>query len=282
MKTNMFLYNNADLHAHHSRDINPNPNDFCMHTHECFEIYYFISGDAYYTVEGSKYSLEKGDVLIMRSAEAHHLNINPGTPYERISLHFLPRTLRDWFPDLPILAPFTERPLGHNNKFSASDFRDNSYSLYIHKAVQECKNPEISRFSLISNLFSFLVELHDAYLLYPERHSTNTIQSTASRMIEYVNSHLFENITLKSIASKFFVSQVYANKLFKVATGTSIWNYVIKKRLLHAREAIKNGQSIQKVYTESGYQDYASFYRAYYRNFQCSPSSDKPQKVNPQ
>ncbi len=262
MNANIFFYTD-DLHAHHSLDQHPNPNEFYMHTHENFEIYYFISGNAHYTIEGNKYSLQKGDVLITRNSEAHRLNINSDdVPYERISIHFNPHILDGWDVS-PLLSPFTDRPLGRNNKFSASDFRDDSYALYINKAVQDDKNRNISFFSLLSNLFAFLVELNYASQNQSKHHTDEIPPSIALLMIEYINLHLFEDITIQSVASHFYISHVYANRLFKAATGTTIWNYIIKKRLLHAREAIKNGRSIQNVYAQCGYQDYASFYRAY-------------------
>ena len=68
----LFQYHAKNLHITHKLDPVPgrqNP----MHAHDDIEIYYFISGDCYYMVEGTKYRLKTGDIMIMRPLEAHHL-----------------------------------------------------------------------------------------------------------------------------------------------------------------------------------------------------------------
>lgn len=90
MNANIFFYTD-DLHAHHSLDQHPNPNEFYMHTHENFEIYYFISGNAHYTIEGNKYSLQKGDVLITRNIRgiSFEYQFRMNVPYDVSLIHFI-------------------------------------------------------------------------------------------------------------------------------------------------------------------------------------------------
>ena len=58
----------------------PLPQNFHMHTHTLFEIYCFLRGKGIYHVEGSKYNLQSGDVLLMRPGEAHFLSQIPVIP----------------------------------------------------------------------------------------------------------------------------------------------------------------------------------------------------------
>ena len=68
-------YNTKELYIRHAIDSHPDDKCFTMHVHERYEIYYFLSGDAEYLVEGSQYPLTPGSLLIMRPAESHKAKI---------------------------------------------------------------------------------------------------------------------------------------------------------------------------------------------------------------
>ena len=70
-----FSCSDSDISMNYSRDDKPVPSDFKMHTHESYELYYFAGGSGIYRVEGTPYPLEYGDILIMRPAEAHYIDI---------------------------------------------------------------------------------------------------------------------------------------------------------------------------------------------------------------
>ena len=59
-------------------DEKPKPSMYDLHTHEIYEIYYFISGHAKYFIEGNIYPLKKGDIIITKKAEACLPNLSTG------------------------------------------------------------------------------------------------------------------------------------------------------------------------------------------------------------
>jgi len=71
----------------HSLPERPDPNNFRLHTHSRAEIYYFIRGGGIFHIEGSAYSLETGDLLVMQPAESHYIELDCTQPYrDRVSL----------------------------------------------------------------------------------------------------------------------------------------------------------------------------------------------------
>jgi mannose-6-phosphate isomerase-like protein (cupin superfamily) len=84
----LFEYYDGQILCHHSRDENSQSVHFYLHAHEHMELFYFISGNVEYVVEGNIYKLSPGDIVLARSAEVHRPVIYPGTPYERISIQF--------------------------------------------------------------------------------------------------------------------------------------------------------------------------------------------------
>ena len=90
-------------------------------------------------------------------------------------------------------------------------------------------------------------------------------------MVDYINSHLFEALSLEKIAEHFFISASQANRIFKKSIGSSIWEYVIIKRLMAAKDMIENGEGARTASEKCGFSDYSSFYRAYRKKYGTSP-----------
>ena len=101
-----------------------------------------------------------------------------------------------------------------------------------------------------------------------------SISDTIRNILAYINQHLTEDFTLDDLCKRFGISKSYLNKRFKEITGTTLWNYVLVKRLTVARQNIHNGMPIQEAYRLSGFSDYSNFYRCYVKQFNCSPKED--------
>jgi transcriptional regulator GlxA family with amidase domain len=92
--------------------------------------------------------------------------------------------------------------------------------------------------------------------------------------LEYVNEHLFEDISIQSVADAFYRSRSQISRVFRQATGSSLWDYVTIKRLMAARAMIQRGESAISACTACGFSEYSSFYRAYKSHFGHSPKED--------
>lgn len=266
----LFQYHAKNLHITHKLDPVPgrqNP----MHAHDDIEIYYFISGDCYYMVEGTKYRLKTGDIMIMRPLEAHHLVVcSEKVPYERIVANIHPDLLKSIDPDDQILSNLFSRPLGTLNRFDSSVFSHTLCSDILMMISMQGQG--MGRLDLLSRIMLVLSEADRATKrLSPDLRRDNT----GDLLISYVNQNLFKNISLQQISEAFFLSQSQINRIFKKITGSSIGQYIAAKRLLTARNRIRAGEPAVRVSEECGYNDYSSFYRSYCAKFGCTPQDDK-------
>ena len=57
--------------------------------------------------------------------------------------------------------------------------------------------------------------------------------------------------------------------------GISITDYISMQRIAMAKKLISQGGSASKIYSECGFNDYSSFYRAFVKNFGYSPKEEK-------
>lgn len=264
-------FNTKELYVRYAVDEAPDDRDFSMHIHEKCEIYCFVSGSAEYLVEGARYPLKNGSVLIMRPAESHRARILGNEKYERYAVNFSFAATDILDPRRVLMRPFLDRPLGRGNLYSARELGGETIRLF---EEMRCGGDEYERHLRISTrLFMLLEMIHKAYL----RRVTNGYApptELSEQLVAYVNEHLFDRLSVSLLAQRFFLSPSQIGRIFRRATGASPWEYITIKRLTAAREKIRGGVSAGSAAESSGFEDYSSFYRAYVKRFGCSPKDD--------
>lgn len=274
----MFLYRDSSLSCHHSLSLHPLeefPKTAAPHTHTWHELYFFVSGHADYLVEGRLYSLKPGSIMIMRRGEFHKVSPCSNSPYERIVISFSEAALPPRDAEL-LLAPFFNRPLGTGNLFTAREV----HSAYIQeslKGIDRAPNlPEQRRLAVQCALYTTLYELQSTVLRRGARVAQEPgIQLLGSSIVDYINAHLFEELSLEILAEKFYLSKNHLNRLFKEASGSTVWEYIRLKRLLAAHWRITDGTAATAAAAECGFHDYSAFYRAYKKHFGVAPGNQK-------
>ena len=267
----LYSYRDADIYTHHSLTAKPGTEDFPMHAHEWLEVLYFISGKGTYLVEGHQYPLHPGDVFILRPAEMHKLDIDPSEPYERIVIHFSPALLEALDPNKELLRPFYDRPFGQMNQYGQEDDPDGllqaAFARFSFDGISDV------RMNLIGRLIMLLTAMDS---MHGRTQTHAPVEGLAGQILAYVNEHLFEDISMQSIANTFYRSPSQISRIFRQATGNSLWKYVTIKRLMAARELIQRGEPASVASSACGFSEYSSFYRAYKSHFGHSPKEDNP------
>ena len=261
-----FSYSDRDISMNYSRDEMPVPADFKMHTHESYELYYFVGGGGIYRVEGTPYPLKTGDILIMRPAEAHYIDITDSKPYTRLSINFRSELLSGIDPNGRLLSPFNNRKIGTFNRYRAENFKSDVYKAFIKNITTD--NPD-RRVQTITNLLPLLNEISIAFDMIDD---TEVNKSLDSRIISYINRRIFEDISLDDICEKYYISKTYLCRIFKKATASTVAEYITVKRLVAARQMILSGTPPTKAYLQCGFRDYSVFYRAYKKHYGAPPS----------
>lgn len=243
----------------------PDRSLFKTHTHSDHEIFLFISGDAGYSVEGNLYPLRSGDLMVMRKSEAHFLNLRGPARYERIVVNFDPGVFEDSPGKEKLLRIFDDRPLGVKNRFEARLFPDNHWLLFMERI---CAKED--RWEKKIWLSALLEELSDCF----DRVGEAPRETPSAPIVDYINRHLFEPISLDGLGAVFYLSRSQLNRVFKRDTGSTVYSYVLTKRLLNARRLLGEGVEPKKAAAQSGFDDYVTFYKAYRKKYARSPKTD--------
>jgi AraC-like DNA-binding protein len=244
--------------------------NFQMHVHDKLELLFIISANGDYFVEGVVYPIQPGDIFITQMAECHVPRINFHLQnYERVILQFSPECLTETL-NSHLLLPFIQRENATLNRYTSKEISTEYICACMDRIFQVSKNGQAC---VMSYLIPILQEIYNAWEKKREQ-SQQLSPQLASRIVGYVNQHLFDLTGLDQLEKDLFMNRTHINRIFRSVTGTTVWNYVQIKRLFAAREMIRGGSLTREAAANCGYQDYSAFYRAYKKQFGHSPQDD--------
>lgn len=113
------------------------------------------------------------------------------------------------------------------------------------------------------------------------------IREMIQQSLDYIEENIMAQLSVKELCSAAGYSYVHYCRLFKHYTGFSPTEYITRRKLLHALYDISNGSSKIDAALNYGFETYSGFYKAFKREFECSPSDFtksyngvKPYKIN--
>ncbi len=247
-----------------------------VHQHDFYEVYYFIGGNVEYNVEGRTYELKSGDLLLINPLELHQPRIGPDqTDYERIVLWINKNYLSELcFNKTSLTRCFDNTIPDHSNLLRPTKIQQTYVSAMLNELINECSNEGYAvEIATEAMLLRFLVELNRLTInsKTPEK-KEETSSSIIPNVLDYINSHYCEKLTLNSIADEFFVSKYYLSHAFNDIVGTSVHRYIVLKRLIHAKQMLLSGIKSTTAALNCGFNDYAGFYRAFTAEYGVTPT----------
>ncbi len=90
--------------------------------------------------------------------------------------------------------------------------------------------------------------------------------------IDYIEDNLKTQITAAELSGQAGYSLFHYYRLFQASVGLSVMQYILRRRLIHAVYEIHCGRKRIDVILEYGFDTYAGFYKAFRREFDCTPS----------
>lgn len=250
-------------------------NDVALHHHDFYELYLFLSGNVTYSVESRNYTLQPGDLLMISPMELHRPIIAPAKePYERIVLWVESSFFEKYRSAQTNLAKcFDTNAPNHTNLLRLDESKRAIISDLMNTILYENSNKEYgSKVLCLSALLKLMVTVNRLSASGNTPIEQNDKSAVViSNLIKYINEHYYEDLCLDELANKFFVSKYHLAHEFNRLVGTSVYRFIIQKRLIIAKQLLIDGLAPTAAYEKCGFGDYANFYRSFKAEYGISP-----------
>lgn len=274
-KYNREGYLNENFRMFHLRDTAGQERDF--HFHEFDKIVILISGSVNYMVEGTDYSLEPWDILLVRHHMIHKALIDVSVPYERIIIYLDSAYVERFAPEGGLMDCFAEAEkrrfcLMRPDTVEIEKLKDSLDRLESSIGDTEF-GAELMRGTLLAQL---MVQLNRIMQRDTSSKAAPAEQSgKISAALSYINENLTGSLSVDELAAMCYLSRYHFMRLFKQQTGCAVHNYIRQKRLVLAARLIREGMSASSAAAECGFTDYSAFHRAFSQTFGVSPGKIK-------
>ena len=260
-----------DFRLFHLKDKGETKVDY--HYHEFYKLLFFVYGKGGYFVEGKRYALTPGDIILIDKQCVHRPEFESGIPCERIILYISPEfLLRESSSACQLTDCFSkeyDHVLRPNEKI-----RKTLFSI-VSNMEQELSSKRYGK-EIVSTgmLLNLLVEIARS-IFHKEVQKPAPMLPKSKRMLDimrYLDAHLTEDINIDTLAEKFYISRFHMMRRFREETGTTIHSYISDHRLMLARDLISQGIPATEVCFQCGFGSYSSFSRAYGKFFGTTPT----------
>lgn len=243
---------------------------FAYHYHDFHKVIIFLSGKAAYHIEGKSYYLKPWDILLVNRHAIHKPEIDFSVPYERFVLW-----IRDDLAQADLLRCFQKAIDRSFNLIRLDSGTQEKLKQLLYELEAALKDEKFGSDLLGTALFTqFMVYVNRIFLEKQYIYDTRSYSSDSQieELLRYINHNLTEDLSIETLARKYYLSKYHMMRKFKEETGYTIHNYIVSKRLLLARTQIAEGTPVLKAAQLSGFSDYTTFSRAYKKQFGSAPS----------
>lgn len=254
-------------------------NDFDVpeHRHEYIEIIYILDGHAEEYIDGRLYRVKRGDMLFINYGSTHAFYAKEGE-LQYFNIVFSPETVSDSIItaenafSLLSLTAFNEmcnESDGAKVSFLGNERREVEAVLFAMRRECQEKSTSWDRVmeSYLNILITKMLRKTEAGMRSKE------ISDVWQALSEYIDQNLDARLTLDDLAKRCFYNPSYFSRVFKEKFGTSLVEYVNRRRIERARRLLeKEPLSIDEIGRTVGFSDRSSFYRVFTKYVQCTPS----------
>lgn len=248
------------------------------HWHRSLEVSYIIKGACEYDINGHDFIANAGDLLLINSCDIHSCDTNYQGESEMMSIIFPYEFLKTTFPNFNdyryVITPNTESEAYLKEAFAE-----------IYPIFNERKTNPLYQIKLNGFFYSILYIIFKdckAPKLVNGSISTQKHMERCTEILDYIDTHYKENVTLQSLADHFSVSKEHMSRVFKTYMATTFKKYLTSIRIHHAyQDLIGSDLSIVQIALENGFSDARAFTSAFKSYYNDTPQKYRKENTEP-
>lgn len=244
------------------------------HWHDACELFMISGGTAEIDFEHKTVSLAEGEVLVLGHSVPHRIRLQ--SPRARcLSLKFDPAPFMETGA-APQVAYFSTPPSNGSPGYLAvlpADAAGREATRCVTEICRE-EQQQLPGFELavslqISKLLLLLIRSDTAI---PAGDSCDMEKRRLKPVLDYVQAHLNERISVEDVCGLIHMSYYYFIKFFKKVMGTTFLQYVHAQKIHRAEQLLLTcSMSVNEISNQVSMESAAHFYKVFKRLNGCSP-----------
>ncbi|HBY32212.1 MAG TPA: AraC family transcriptional regulator [Clostridiales bacterium] len=239
--------------------------NFAKHKHDVLEICIPIENDYKYIVNGKNFVISPGDILFIPPETLHEIECqNEGCRFIYLfSIGFLKEFyeysfLTDFFSE-PKLINESTYPNLYGKIYSAFMAINDQYFMYTNMVL------EMPIYAKLLEIFSLIASVHPQFSpIRTEDAKTKSKYEKFRSLINHINSHYMDEITLEWAADYAGFSKYHFSRLFKDYTDVTFSDYLMHRRMQAARILLTDtSNTVTEIAFQTGFNNLTSFTRSF-------------------
>ncbi|MCR2823494.1 AraC family transcriptional regulator [Lederbergia panacisoli] len=244
------------------------------HYHDGYEILYLVSGNVYYFIEDKTYHVSNGTLLIINKNDIHKLVNSSGTTFERVTLlfknEFIENILNSGW-EYDVFSIFTSGRNIVRLDVNEQNVIENLFDKMVREFNVQPAGYKDSLKILLLEVLIFIKRIVDSKHIHDDVETTFT-HKKVFEMVDFINQHYDQRLTVEEISRKFYISSSYFYKVFKENTGFTFIEYLNNVRVKEAISLLKeNHYKVGEVGEKVGFESTTHFGRVFKGITGCSP-----------
>ena len=246
---------------------------FEAHLHKAIEIITCVENGYTVCSNDRTYVLNRGDIIVIPPGLLHRL---PGGKQGARFIMLFDLSPLEGFRDIATLSSLFADPIlisaaGNGKLYSRV------HDLLLHIVSLYFENSSMWELSVYADLFAFFSAIGCDHFAGKNSFSTEVGRSNATyekfnNLMDYIDEHYAEEISLDSAAAYVGFSKFHFSRLFKEYSGTTFYNVLRRRRIRAAQALLTTGLSVSDIAYQTGFSSLASFGRSFKEQTGMTPT----------
>lgn len=247
-----------------------------LHCHDFYEFYILFGGAKHYCIDNKVYPIETNHLMVIPPFRMHGLLSEHALKnYDRCFLYISPGMLKSVSGQQLDLEAFIAQHIQRGVcqfRMTDEEAQQCRHLLDTLQHTQDSTSP-LTRFDNYGKLVQFMSIICQVMSRTSEVVEPIVVNEAMQDVLAYINHHYTSPIKLEALARQFGVSVSFLSHEFVKYTGRSVYDYVLHRRVLKAKELINSAMPLGEVAYQCGFNDYSSFLRSFTKLAGMSPSA---------
>lgn len=248
---------------------------FPMHWHERIELLCVIEGSLWLDTKDACFEVKKGQTAVISPGKLHEGRAGEkGVTYHTVMFEaerFVNATLRS--------DPYFQSLIQGNIAFQIC-IEDTALSYAICRLSSMIDKEDTENILIAMGLTYEILGILYQYCEYHVQREMSSVDKAFGTILEYVNEHYTEKLSLEQISSQFGYNETYFCRRFKQITGFTFCNYIQILRIEQAQQLLRHtSEEVSVIAWKCGYEDISYFSNCFKKKVGYSPTEFRKMKI---